>query len=331
MTRTLGVGSPLLDILARVDDAFLERVPGAKGGMLMLPAAALAELVRALPVPPQRTAGGAAGNTIFALAELGDEVGLLGKLGDDEEGRLYLEQLRALGGSTAELALSAEVPTGVCLSLITPDAERTMRPHLGAALTLTAAEVERVDFHRYGRLYIEGYLLASPVFPLVLRKGRQAGCQMALDLASFEVVAAERARLLQILPADIDLVFANADEAAALYPGCNLEEQLRRLAQACPIAVIKLGREGAVVRRGAETVRVAAPAVPAVDTTGAGDLWAAGFLHGLNRGLPLATCAEFGALTAAEVVQVVGAKIAAARWSCLRERFSRNEALSSPQ
>lgn len=324
MMRTLGVGSPLLDILGRVDESFLGRVPGAKGGMLMLPAAALAELVAALPEAPQRTAGGAAGNTIFALAELGDAVGMLGKLGDDADGRLYMEQLRALGGNTEELAWSAEVPTGVCLSLITPDAERTMRPHLGAALTLAEDEVERVDFRRYDRLYIEGYLLASPVFPLVLRKGRAAGCQMALDLASFEVVAAQRERLLQILPDDIDLVFANAEEAAALYPGTSLEEQLRRLAQACAIAVIKLGRQGAVVRRGDETVRVEAPAVPALDTTGAGDLWAAGFLHALNHGRSLTACAEFGALTAAEVVQVIGAKIPAARWRYLRERFSRN-------
>lgn len=289
--KTLGIGSPLLDILARVDEAFLRRVPGAKGGMVMLPAIELAGLVEALPVTPQRTAGGAAGNTIFGLAELGDSVAMLGKLGDDSNGRLYVEQLRALGGSTDEFIVSTDEPTGVCLSLITPDAERTMRPNLGAALTLTCAEVERVDFHRYDQLYIEGYLLYSPVFPLVLRKGREAGCRIALDLASFEIVTTFRAMLLDILPSNIDLVFANADETAALYPGSSPDEQLQRLAQACQIAVMKLGRLGARVRCGDTETWVEAFPVQAIDTTGAGDLWATGFLHALNRGLPLSTCA----------------------------------------
>ena len=320
--RLLGVGSPLLDVLVPVDEAFLETVPGEKGGMLMVEPEFQEEVLRRLPTEPRLVPGGSAGNTIFGLARLGIPVGMFGKLGDDENGNFYRSRLRELGGSDAEFIATSELPTGTCLSMITPDAERTMRSALAASLLVRPEEADAVDYSRYDFVYIEGYMFYSAVMPTVLRKAKEAGCRIGIDLASFEVVRDFRESLPSILKEYVDVILANEEEAAALLGEMSAEEQLDRLASWCDVAAVKLGRKGALVKSGNETVRIPAQLVEnPVDTTAAGDLWATGFLYGLCRDRNLAEAAYYGALVSSEVVKVVGSEIPEERWSYIRSRM----------
>lgn len=317
----LGVGSPLLDILVRVDDAFLATIPGEKGGMLMVDAEFQQSVLERLPGNPQRVPGGSAGNTVFALARLGIDVAMFGKLGNDANGDFYRKRFRELGGSDAQFATTGDAPTGTCLSLITPDAERTMRSCLAASLLLRIDEAEQVDFSAYDWVYIEGYMLYSAVLPTVMRRAKKAGCRIGLDLASFEVVRDFREDLPDILRNYVDVVLANEEEAAALFDGMTTEEQLARLASWCDIAAIKLGRRGSLIRSGNETAKVPAQLVETpVDTTAAGDLWAAGFLYGVLRGRPLIEAGWYGSLISSEVVKVVGSELPEPVWNEIKAK-----------
>ena len=320
----LGVGSPLLDILVRVEEPFLKTIPGEKGGMLMVDADFQQSVLDRLPGNPRRVPGGSAGNTVFALARLGLDVAMFGKLGDDVNGDFYRARFRELGGSDAEFVTTGEAPTGTCLSLITPDAERTMRSSLAASLLLRIDEAEKVDFSAYDWVYIEGYMFYSAVLPTVMRRAKAAGCRIGLDLASFEVVRDFREDLPDILRNYVDIVLANEEEAAALFDGLTTEEQLDRLASWCDIAAIKLGRRGALIRRGNETAKVPAQLVEEpVDTTAAGDLWAAGFLYGVLRERPLMEAAWYGSLISSEVVKVVGSELPEPAWNEIKGNIAK--------
>ncbi|MBQ9501519.1 MAG: adenosine kinase [Lentisphaeria bacterium] len=311
----LGVGSPLLDVLAQVSDDFLERhVSGAKGGMEMISPADRSELMRRLGDDVTWAPGGSAGNTVFALAKLGVPVAMLGKTGKDKEGAFYREKLRVLGGSDREFSETSDAPTGVCVSLITPDAERTMRSDLAAAMLLDENDVKKVDFSRYDVVLIEGYMLFSPTFDTVFGMAKKAGCAIAFDLASFEVVRLFRDRVKKLLE-DVDILFANADEARELAGDLPPEKQLAALSADRAVTALKLGREGALVKGGGETLCVPARLVEnPVDTTAAGDLWAAGFLYGFLNARPLEKCARCGALLAGEVVKVIGSQLPEEVW-----------------
>ena len=320
----LGVGSPLLDILVRVEEPFLKTIPGEKGGMLMVDADFQQSVLDRLPGNPRRVPGGSAGNTVFALARLGLDVAMFGKLGDDVNGDFYRARFRELGGSDAEFVTTGEAPTGTCLSLITPDAERTMRSSLAASLLLRIDEAEKVDFSAYDWVYIEGYMFYSAVLPTVMRRAKAAGCRIGLDLASFEVVRDFRGDLPDILRNYVDIVLANEEEAAALFDGLTTEEQLYRLASWCDIAAIKLGRRGALIRRGNETAKVPAQLVEEpVDTTAAGDLWAAGFLYGVLRERPLMEAAWYGSLISSEVVKMVGSELPEPAWNEIKGKIAK--------
>ncbi len=324
----LGVGSALVDVLGRIDETFLPRVGGEKGGMMMVESERQDEWISALPLPPAMAPGGAAGNTIFALAHMGMPVAMLSKLGRDDCGKFYRQRLQEAGGSDAEFLETDAARTGRCLSLITPDSERTMRSYLGASQLLTAAEAAAVDYSRYALVYVEGYLLFLPdVVPTVLRCAREAGCRTAMDLASFEVVRIFREPLLELLQHDVDLVFANEEEAAALLgDGLSEQEMALRLSRLCEVAAVKLGRRGSLIARDETLTAVSAVPAQAVDTTAAGDSWAAGFLYGYLNGLPEAVCGQIGSLVAAEVVQVMGSELPPERWNAVREKMKNMKA-----
>ena len=323
ISALLGVGSPLLDVLAQVSDDFLAaHVSGAKGGMEMISPQERAALMGSLGDKVSWAPGGSAGNTVFALAKLGVDTAMLGKTGRDKEGAFYREKLLSLGGSDREFAVTGDAPTGVCVSLITPDAERTMRSDLAAAMLLDESDVKKVDFSRYGIVLVEGYMLFSPTFDLVVERTKESGCLLAFDLASFEVVRLFRDRVEKLL-AKTDILFANADEARELLGDLPPEKQLAGLAGEHRLAALKLGKAGAMVRRGAETVRVPARLVEhPVDTTAAGDLWAAGFLFGLLRGRSLEKCAQYGARLSGEVVKVVGSQLPEEVWTQIKQELS---------
>ena len=322
--KVLGVGSPLMDLLLDVDDAFLkDHVSGAKGGMEMVEPETVSALLKSSGTAPRKVPGGSAGNTLFALAKMGISCAMLGKLGADPDGDFYRAEFRHNGGDDSFFVVTREAPTGTCLSLVTPDAERTMRSALGASLLLTPDEVKSKDYSSFDLVFIEGYMLFSPVFDTLLESVKAAGCRIGFDLASFEVAGIFREKLLKtVLPDCVDLLFANEEEAAALLGKDDPLRMAEKLSSMCETVVVKSGIRGSVVRRGNETVKVPAFVVPdPVDTTAAGDLYAAGFLRGLAVGAPLDRCGRLGARTSAEVVKVFGSVLSEESWKKVFEEM----------
>lgn len=319
----IGVGNPIVDLLARVDDAFLETLEGAKGGMVLVDAAGLDSLLARLPEAPTLAPGGSAGNTTFAATRLGLRCRYLGKTGSDATGVFYRDRFKGLGGDPGAFKIAHEA-NGRCLSLITPDSERTLRTCLGAAVTFLPEEVEAADFQGARHAHLEGYLLFNPdLFRAVLATAKAAGCTVSLDLASFEVVEAARSFLPDLLASSVDIVFANEEEAAAYFQdGASPGEHALAFARICSIGAVKVGKDGAFIARGDNLHRVApVPVERPVDTTGAGDLWAAGFLAAYLRDRPLPDCGALASAMGAAVVQQIGSDLPDVVYADLSARF----------
>ncbi|MEM8550369.1 MAG: adenosine kinase [Verrucomicrobiota bacterium] len=318
----IGVGSPIVDSLAQVSEAFIEKIPGDKGGMELVDAQMIGELMAQVDTPMTEAPGGSAGNTAVAVARLGLPTTFLGKIGSDAGGEFYKDRFVELGGDSTRFKV-ADVPNGRCLSLVTPDSERTMRTDLGAAMTLVPEEISAEDFSTCRHAHIEGYMLFNrDLMFKVLNSAKAAGCTVSLDLASFEVVGATADILTDILREYVDVVFANEEEAAALLKDMTPEERVAEMATLCEVAVVKLGKDGSLIQQGAELARIAPRLInKPVDTTGAGDLWAAGFLYGWLRGRSLTECGRNGSILGAEIVQVMGAAIPAERWPELQREL----------
>ncbi len=308
--QVIGVGSPLLDVLAHVSEEFLAGVPGEKGGMELVDADQSARLISDLGSDAKQAAGGSAGNTIFGLAELGTSCTFLGKLGQDLSGDAYLKQSLAAGVDTSRFKRTRNLPTGKVCCMVTPDSERTFRTYLGAASALEPSEIAVEDFANAEFAHLEGYLLFNrDLTKRILECAKEAGCKISLDLASFEVVQANADILESMLADYVDIVFANEEEAKAFTGSDDPIVSLNRFAELCDVAAVKVGADGAYLKRGDETVRVQPFKANAIDTTGAGDLWATGFLYGYVNGRNLDECGRFASLLGAEVVQILGADI----------------------
>jgi sugar/nucleoside kinase (ribokinase family) len=319
----IGVGSPIVDLLARVDDEFLESVHGGKGGMQLVGTDELNELVEAVPGPIRRAPGGSSANTIFALSRLGCEGAFVGKVGDDPDGEYYTGFFDDLGGDSSRFKRCVKGPTGRCLSLVTPDAQRTMRTDLGAASTLVPGEIAAADFEGFQHAHVEGYLLLNPALcQTVLQSASAAGCTISLDLGSYEVVNAVREELPEILDRYVDVVMANEDEARAFHPGDDPAAALYELKRHCAAAAVKLGADGALVLENSRVHAIPAAAAECVlDTTGAGDFWAAGFLYGFAHGWPAATCGRIGAVLGGAAVQHLGAALPEQAWRIIQREI----------
>lgn len=314
--QILGVGSVLVDAVLPVDDAFLTaNVPGDKGGMAFATREEQDRWIALAGKVPARTTGGAAGNTVACLAHLGMKTAHLGKTGEDDDARFYREKVEARGGE-ALFFVSRTSGSGRCLSMVTPDSERTMRTCLGATGEITPEEIRQVDFRRFAVVYIEGYqLFNAGVVQETLLQARQAGCRTAMDLASFEVMKIFRDDVLAMLGKDIDMVFANEEEAAVLTgPGKTPEEMALELGRSCHVAVVKCGAAGSCIVRDGVLTKIAISPVKALDTTAAGDSWAAGYLYGYCQGMDDARCGRIGSVVSAEIVQVFGAELPPECW-----------------
>ena len=317
----LGIGNPIMDLLAHVDDAFLRaHVAGEKGGMVLVDhndiAALLAKIDGQLAVTP----GGSAANAVLGATRLGLRTTYLGKIGSDKTAADYHDNFTAAGGDGSRFK-HANLPNGRCLSLVTPDGQRTMRTHLGAAMTLSPDEITAADFTGAKHAHIEGYLLFNPALAeKVAATARAAGCTISLELSSFEVVNVARDWILAQLAQGVDIVFANEDEARALFRHeATYDAYARELAGFGGIACVKIGKDGAWVARGQELHRIAPVKVDrVVDTTGAGDAWAGGFLYGHLRGYSLAASGTLGSALGAECVQHLGPAIPEIHWPRLR-------------
>ena len=285
--------------------------------MQLLSTEAYAEVTRRmLALPTKLTTGGSACNTLLALSHLDAPTGMIGKIGDDENGRFFASYFAQRGISTRLLHDSR--PTGVASTFITPDGQRTFGTYLGAAAQLTADELQQAWFEGYDYFYIEGYLVQN--HDLVLRAidlPHAAGCEVCMDLASYNIVEADLDFFRALMPS-IDIVFANEQEAQALT-GLEARAALDALAATCHIAVVKIGKHGVWACHGTEVAHCPARDVPVVvDTTAAGDYFAAGFMHALAAGEPLATCIARGSLLAGHIIEVVGTELPDATWQQLR-------------
>jgi len=324
MKPVICVGSPVVDQVIQVQEGFLEKIGGEKGGMELVDSATLADIADKLPTRPDYTPGGSAGNTSFALARLGVPSRFLGALGDDHAGDFFRDQLLQAGGDDTAIRVMPNLPTAQCLSLVTPDAKRTMRTHLGAAMTFAPEHINKEDFIGCSHAHIEGYVLFNPdLMQATLGAAKTAGCTISVDLASFEVVHASRPILNDLLAEYVDIVFANEDEAEAFTGKSNPQTGLESLAELCKTAAVKVGEKGAFLCHAGECCHVPATIVEQViDTTGAGDFWAAGFLYGLLSGKSLQESGSIGALLGGAVVTCEGTALPDNQWQELRATAS---------
>jgi sugar/nucleoside kinase (ribokinase family) len=314
----VGVGNPIMDLLAHVPESFLStHVAGDKGGMVLVDHTDIAALVGKLGTDYAVTPGGSAANATLGATRLGLRTTYVGKIGGDKTAADYHANFVAAGGDGNRFKRT-NLPNGRCLSLVTPDGQRTMRTHLGAAMTLSPDEISPADFASARHAHIEGYLMFNPALAdKVVASARAAGCTLSMDLASFEVVNVARDWLLAQIKHGVHIIFANEDEIRALFQDQTSGYDLlaRKLAGFGGIAAVKMGKDGAWVAHGAELHRIAPVKVAkVVDTTGAGDAWAAGFLYGYLRGYSLPAAGAIGSLLGAETVQHLGATIPDMHW-----------------
>ena len=312
----IGIGSPIVDTIALVDDSFVAQIDGDKGGMVLVDAPTITSLIASLPKAAIAAPGGSAGNTLFALARMGASTSFLGKTGNCAEGDFYRESFSKLGGDASRFKIG-KVPNARCLSLVTPDGERTMRTDLGAAMTLAPEEISVSDFAGCTHAHIEGYLLFNEaLMRRVLECAKEAGCTISLDLASFEVVNTTKSILTDLLRDYVNIVFANEEEGSA-YTGIEGDYATiaLQIAELCEIVAVKTGAQGSYIAHAGIVEKIEPMhAAHVIDTTGAGDLWAAGFLFGWSQKRSLAECAKLGSILGAAVVQVEGSVLPENIW-----------------
>lgn len=315
MKRILGIGSALVDILTQIpNEQILQELNLPKGSMTYVDAKDAVNIAERLTKEfgSQRASGGSAANTMSGLAQLGVESGFLSKIGKDEMGEFFKKQMTDT--HVKPLLLTSDTPSGRVSAMVTPDGERTFATCLGASIELCPDDIQPELFDGWDILYVEGYLVANPnMLRKAISTAKAQGMTIAIDLASYNVVEESRDFLLELVNNYVDIVFANEQEAKALT-GLNPEAALHYIAERCDIAVVKIGAKGAYIQRGTKTVTIPPLKADVVDTTGAGDMWAAGFLAGFVKGEPLQKCGIMGAIVAKNIIEVVGAKMNDARW-----------------
>jgi sugar/nucleoside kinase (ribokinase family) len=313
----LGIGNALIDVLIYLtDDSVLHKFGFPKGSMTLVDALLSAEIKKETKNQNRIIqTGGSAGNTIHGIAKLGGKCGYIGKISDDEFGNFYLEDFKK-NQINPHFFYSRTGP-GHATGLISPDSERTFGTYLGAALELTPEEMISDIFRNYGIMHIEGYLVQNhALLEAAMRTAKENGLLVSIDMASFNIVAENVDFLHKIIQKYVDIVFANEEEAYALT-GKNPHEALPAIAEMCSIAVVKLGAKGSVIQTGNRVVQIEAIPAKSIDTTGAGDIYAAGFLYALSENLDLEIAGKIGSLLAGNVVEVMGAKIPSETWDKL--------------
>jgi sugar/nucleoside kinase (ribokinase family) len=315
----LGMGNALVDVLIRVaKDSILDELRLPKGSMQLVDEVRLKEIENRIEgFERVLVSGGSAANTIHGLAELGVKTGFIGSAGTDPWGEFYINDLRHKG--IIPVFYRPDMPTGRAMAFLTPDSERTFGTYLGAAIELRPDFLSPEFFKGWSVFHIEGYLVQNhDLIETALILAKKAGCTVSLDLASYNVVEDNLDFLKYVVPQYVDIVFANQEEAHA-YTAKEPEPAVDELALSCRMAIVKTGKDGAWVRSGTEKYQVKGLEANCIDTTGAGDLFAAGFLYGFSRGFSLLRCGELGNLLAAAVIEVTGPKIPEPHWQRIRK------------
>jgi sugar/nucleoside kinase (ribokinase family) len=314
----VGLGSALVDIILHESEEFLGRTGAAKGGMTLVDVEKIESVLAMSENAPVIVPGGSACNTIIGAGRLGTQTRFIGKRGDDELGRMFENGLR-LNRVEPRLFVSPSA-TGRVLSIVTPDAQRSMFTFLGASSETRPDEFGPEDFSDAAIVHLEGYLLFNRGLLLAaLNAAKAAGACVSLDLASYTVVESAMDILETIVSEYVDIVLSNEDEAAAFTGEKSDRDALAKLASLAPVAVVKMGKKGSLAACGGRTYETGILGDgSAKDTTGAGDLWASGFLYGLVNGLPVEGCMKIAAACGYEVCQVSGAVIGDDGWERIR-------------
>jgi sugar/nucleoside kinase (ribokinase family) len=312
ITDVIAIGNAIVDIIGRCDEAFLARHGAAKGSMRLVDADTVVALYKDMG-PAIEISGGSAANTMVGVASLGGTSAFIGKVADDEFGRIFAHDIKAAKVAYTTAASKGGAPTARSLILVTPDGERTMNTFLGVSPELTVAEVDQAQIAKAKIVYLEGYLFdrdeAKAAFRAAAGHAAKAGAKVALTLSDAFCVDRHRAEFLAFIRDHVDILFANESEVTSLYETKSFKEAAKCAARDAKTAVLTRSAKGAVIHGGGTSVAVPADKIETVvDTTGAGDLYAAGFLFGHARGLDNATCGRLGALAAAEIISHVGAR-----------------------
>ncbi|MDA3880831.1 MAG: adenosine kinase [Prolixibacteraceae bacterium] len=311
----IGIGNALMDIVVKLtDEELLTKNNLPKGSMTLVDAETSNNInTQSVKYEQILSPGGSVANTIHGLAYLGTEAGFIGKTGTDELGKKYEQELQKIG--VKPQMFHTETSTGVALALVTPDSERTFATYLGAAIELSSDEITIDLFRGYDIAYIEGYLVQNhDLVRKAAEMARKAGLTIALDLASYNVVEENLDFLKEIATDYIDIVFANEEEAKA-FTGFEPEKAAEALSEYCDVVIVKTGKTGSIIRNSHEKVKVSTIGTTCIDTTGAGDLYAAGFLYGYSCNYKLETCGKIASLVAGNVITIYGARMDDAHWA----------------
>ena len=312
MVDVVGIGNAIVDVLAKADDGFLAGHGLAKGSMTLIDEARSKALYADMGPATERS-GGSAANTMVGIADLGGKAAFIGKVRDDQFGRVFQHDIRAAGVAFDNAPAAAGPATASSLILVTPDAQRTMNTYLGISTQLGPDELNGTPIEQAQVIYLEGYLWdareAKEAFVEASERAHRAGRKVSLTLSDPFCVGRHRESFLDLVAGHVDLLFANEEEICALYQADSFDAALQQARGHCEVAALTRSEKGAVILSGEEVHVVDAVELgPLVDTTGAGDLFAAGFLYGYTSGRSLYDCGRLGALAAAEVISHLGAR-----------------------
>lgn len=321
MKKVLGIGNALADMIVFMEsDEMLHELNIPKGSMQLVNKELSSRIkIIASTCEHHFESGGSAANTIHGLSRLGVETGFIGTVGNDETGDFFISDMRKSGINSH--ILKGELPTGLAISLVSPDSERTFATYLGSASEIKNEGISKEIFSKYNHLHLEGYLAQDQgMFASSVTMAKECGLTVSLDLASYNVVEANIDFLVDIITSGVDIVFANENEAHALTGKADPKESLLSIATMCRTAVVKTGPGGSLIMEEGKIYNVSPEPADCKDTTGAGDLYASGYLYGLTRNWPPEKCGRAGSLIAARVIEVPGAKISDEGW---KEIFAR--------
>jgi sugar/nucleoside kinase (ribokinase family) len=319
MKKILGIGNALVDEVTIIDDETILQMFELPKGSMQLVDGGKSETIKIGTGSFNKTlaSGGSAANTIHGLSLLGVQTGFIGSIGKDETGDFFENDLKNAGVKT--YLSRHQSPTGTAVALITPDSERTFATHLGAAVELDADDLNTSDFKEYDILYLEGYLIINkPLVVTACKLAKTNKMKIALDLASYNVVEAKLADFKEIVEQFVDIIFANEEEAKA-FTGLDAKTAVFRLSELCEIAVVKVGSEGSWLKRGEEVIKIGTIPVTCKDTTGAGDLYASGFLYGVAMNDTLENCGLYGAILSGKVIEIPGARLDHTKWDEIKK------------
>lgn len=322
--RVLGLGNALIDILALInDDSLLGKLNLPKGSMQLVDEQNADNVSKMLGgYKTTMASGGSAANTIHGLANLGVKTGFIGKVGNDDLGNFFKRDMEQ-NDITPHLLYSETRNSGHCTSLISKDSERTMATYLGAAIELTTNDLSEQVFAGYNYLHVEGYLVQNAaLIEGALKLAKTKGMRVSLDLASYNVVEDNLQFLTHLVESYVDILFANEEEAKS-FSGKQGADALHYMATKSEISILKLGSKGSMIQYGTQSAEVGVLPAKSIDTTGAGDLYASGFLYGVINNMSPKQCGQLGALLSGNVIEVVGPKLNHERWGAIRKNMEK--------